>query len=153
MSSDARTFDGKPCRKCGGTLRYLDHCDHDCVACQLARGARYRQGSDAHNRASLRWDTAHREQNRQRHALRNGAEYRAAMLQAQLGLCAFCELPLELSEACADHDHSCCSASLPYARRCGTCERGVVHNRCNITIGWVEKYSALVAAYREKYRG
>jgi hypothetical protein len=31
-----------------------------------------------------------------------------------------------------DHDHSCC----PQNTSCRTCRRGLVHHRCNITIGY-----------------
>lgn len=38
------TFEGKPCRVCGGTLRYL--CNTACVACQIAHSRRHKYRGD-----------------------------------------------------------------------------------------------------------
>ena len=81
----------------------------------------------------------------------SGSEYRSAMLSEQLGLCAYCSLPLALEDAVADHDHACCSVNVRWVYRCGRCERGIVHARCNTAIGQTLANIDYVRLYEERF--
>jgi hypothetical protein len=59
-------------------------------------------------------------------------EHYSALLEAQGGVCAVCELPDATGKDLAvDHDHGCC----PVPRSCGNCVRGLLCSRCNLGIG------------------
>jgi hypothetical protein len=56
------------------------------------------------------------------------------MLAAQNGCCYLCEEPIDTGNTLpihVDHDRSCC----PTDRSCGTCIRGLTHQKCNQGIG------------------
>ena len=60
-----------------------------------------------------------------------------AMWAKQEGLCAVCGglmLPKgkELTSVTVDHDHNCC----PPNKSCGRCVRGLIHQRCNMVLGY-----------------
>jgi hypothetical protein len=51
--------------------------------------------------------------------------------------CPICTQVIGLdAEFHVDHDHSCCGRS---DGGCPNCVRGVLHARCNVAVGWVEK--------------
>jgi hypothetical protein len=69
----------------------------------------------------------------------------AQMLEAQDYACAMCHEPFEDGQRIhVDHDHTCCKQK---NRACSKCVRGLLCFRCNIAIGYIEKYGALAGAY------
>jgi hypothetical protein len=59
-----------------------------------------------------------------------------AMWARQQGLCAVCAEPMlpkgkEPTSVVVDHDHGCC----PPNKSCGSCVRGLIHQRCNVILG------------------
>jgi hypothetical protein len=67
-----------------------------------------------------------------------------AMLAAQGGACAICREPFGDKRAAVDHDHDCCPDR---ASSCGRCVRGLLCNRCNRNLGWVERRLEGLLAY------
>jgi hypothetical protein len=78
------------------------------------------------NRARIQADEAWR-----RHGIR--PEDWAELREAQGGRCYLCGEDLS-GRVVVDHDHSCC----PRQRSCAICRRGLVHNLCNVTIGFAD---------------
>lgn len=73
-----------------------------------------------------------------------------ALLAAQGGGCAICgtTVPKGIGRFHVDHDHACC----PGKKSCGKCVRGLLCNRCNPLLGYVNDDPALLrkaAAYLE----
>jgi len=64
------------------------------------------------------------------------------MLNEQGGVCKICKEARRLS---VDHDHSCCPDKLC----CGKCVRGLVCQRCNMMLGFIENYPDVHAAALE----
>ena len=59
----------------------------------------------------------------------------------QKGLCAICQ-EVAAKALCQDHDHSCCprnKAGANVVRSCGKCLRGLLCNRCNLVLGYIEE--------------
>jgi hypothetical protein len=73
-------------------------------------------------------------------------------LADQGGLCAICGLPPTPGiRLCIDHDHACC----PGRRSCGKCVRGLLHTKCNASLGsFGDSVTALRLAlnYLESYK-
>jgi hypothetical protein len=74
------------------------------------------------------------------------------MLENQNRLCALCRQPLDFEKRypSVDHDHRCCSGKTS----CGKCVRGIVHQRCNLFLGFVEAHPDIVddlKPYLEKH--
>ena len=59
--------------------------------------------------------------------------------------CAMCFEPFSDDEMIyIDHDHNCC----PDERSsCGRCVRGLLNRRCNVAVGYIERYGDLARAY------
>jgi len=57
------------------------------------------------------------------------------LLAKQDGKCAICQGEIDRDTANIDHDHACCSGS----KTCGSCTRGLLCNRCNVGLHYVEK--------------
>ncbi len=57
------------------------------------------------------------------------------ILEGQNHTCPICS-EVEPRKWHVDHDHSCCSGR----NSCGGCIRGIICERCNIHIGYIEKY-------------
>jgi recombination endonuclease VII len=70
------------------------------------------------------------------------------MLAEQDDACAMCFEPFSDDEMIyIDHDHHCC----PDERSsCGRCVRGLLNRRCNVAVGYIERYGDLARAYLEK---
>jgi hypothetical protein len=79
-----------------------------------------------------------------------------AMWEQQGGLCALCKGPMlpkgkELTSVSVDHDHNCCPAN----KSCGRCVRGLIHQRCNMVVGYSGDDPQLLedaAAYLRRWR-
>lgn len=70
------------------------------------------------------------------------------MFKDQNGCCKFCnrsqsEFQKILS---VDHDHNCC----PGAKSCGKCVRGLLCQRCNTLLGFIEKHPELIRRMLER---
>jgi len=55
------------------------------------------------------------------------------IMAKQGGVCAICKK--ESSKFCVDHDHSCCPGK---GKTCGKCVRGILCDRCNLMLGFIE---------------
>lgn len=148
------------CRSCFDKKRV--HCDQKmCPRCQTSkpldafakrtnrRGEETRQAyCRACNRAHKQgWIGSNRDKVN-RNALWSDHRLRqsdlAALLVAQNGACAICRETF-VKTAHIDHDHSCCAAG----KSCCKCRRGLLCQRCNIFVGWLERNQELIApAYR-----
>lgn len=65
-----------------------------------------------------------------------------ALLDAQDGGCAICGVaPTHGRALKVDHDHKCCAQG-----SCGKCVRGLLCNRCNLSIGKFEDNASLLRA-------
>lgn len=77
------------------------------------------------------------------------------MFEAQGGRCAICRSDKSFGRGEAfniDHDHSCSGHHAPSAG-CPECVRGLVCNRCNVLIGWLEDHGEEVRSYLPKLFG
>lgn len=63
------------------------------------------------------------------------------ILEAQDGVCAICKQPPMLIRLSVDHDHKCC----PGRKSCGKCVRGLICQRCNAVLGYIESGNLLGA--------
>ncbi len=63
------------------------------------------------------------------------------ILESQGGVCAICKKPPEFIRLAVDHDQKCC----PGRRSCGKCVRGIVCQRCNAVLGYIESNGILGA--------
>ena len=74
------------------------------------------------------------------------AEYQQMIYQQQ-GLCALCKEPLDLEKRNppVDHDHKCCDGK----KSCGKCIRGIVHQGCNVFLGFVEGHPNILEYVKE----
>ena len=71
-----------------------------------------------------------------------------ALWEKQKGLCAMCQEPMlprgkTARSVVVDHDAKCCSSR---GTCCGQCVRGLLHSRCNIILGVLEKEGATLEA-------
>jgi hypothetical protein len=100
------TFQGKPCRKCGGTLRYTAH-SKQCVACKVkaraAWGKKRRQAIKASPEKDLE-DKQNKLAYWRKHKYGITPEQYSEMLAAQNSKCAICGKHDELNLA-VDHCH------------------------------------------------
>jgi hypothetical protein len=73
------------------------------------------------------------------------------MLEAQGYACAMCQEPFGENELIfIDHDHTLgCHPGEKQA--CDRCRRGLVNLRCNIAVGYIERYEELARAYLDRY--
>ena len=70
------------------------------------------------------------------------------MLAEQDDACAMCFEPFSDHEMIyIDHDHNCCPAE---RSSCGRCVRGLLNRRCNVAVGYIERYGDLARAYLGK---
>ena len=107
----AETFIGKPCKKCGQTLRYVKY-SKQCVACKNAAKARYRARNPEQSFASRPWG----------HRLgMNGGEAEL-LFAAQNNECAICHTRIS-NKWCVDHCHSTGAI------------RGILCQPCNLLLG------------------
>ena len=125
----AATYEGRPCRRCGGTERFT--ANRTCVVCERERSRK-------------RWwaaDPKHREKELERsrashlqkaHRLTQ-AEV-AALLKLQGGGCAGCGTtePGGNGRWAIDHDHAVCPRD---NHSCGRCRRAVLCTKCNAALG------------------
>jgi hypothetical protein len=63
------------------------------------------------------------------------------LVDSQGGRCAICGIVPELLLV-VDHDHSCC----PGKKTCGECVRGLLCNRCNTGIGYLQDSAAILTS-------
>jgi hypothetical protein len=61
------------------------------------------------------------------------------MLASQGGVCAICGQPPLGIRLAVDHDHDCC----PGRNSCGQCIRGLICQRCNGMLGYIESNNLL----------
>lgn len=70
------------------------------------------------------------------------------MLEEQDYACAMCPTLFEDGDPVfIDHDHNCCEDE---KRSCGRCVRGLLCLRCNVAVGYIERYGDMARAYLEK---
>ena len=70
------------------------------------------------------------------------------MLVEQDYACAMCsELFSDAEVIYIDHDHNCCPDE---KSSCGRCVRGLLNRRCNIAVGYIERYDELARVYLGK---
>lgn len=72
------------------------------------------------------------------------------MFEAQGGKCAICRSEKSFGRGThfnIDHDHGLCPPHKIPAIGCPKCVRGLVCNRCNILIGWLEDHGEEVRTY------
>jgi hypothetical protein len=70
------------------------------------------------------------------------------MLEEQDYACAMCPTLFEEGDPVfIDHDHNCCPDE---KRSCGRCVRGLLCLRCNVAVGYIERYGDLARAYLGK---
>lgn len=70
------------------------------------------------------------------------------MLVEQDYACAMCSEPFSDAEVIyIDHDHNCCPDE---KSSCGRCVRGLLNRRCNIAVGYIERYDELARVYLGK---
>ena len=70
------------------------------------------------------------------------------MLEEQDYACAMCPTLFEDGDPVfIDHDHNCCPDE---KRSCGRCVRGLLCLRCNVAVGYIERYGDLARAYLGK---
>ena len=62
--------------------------------------------------------------------------------------CAMCFEPFSDDEIIyIDHNHNCCPDE---KSSCGRCVRGLLNLRCNVAVGYIERYGELSRAYLGK---
>jgi hypothetical protein len=73
-----------------------------------------------------------------------------ALLEAQGHACAMCREPFGEDEPIfIDHDHNLgCHPGEKQA--CDKCRRGLLNLRCNVAVGYIERYGELARAYLDK---
>jgi hypothetical protein len=141
----------KVCTKCGGDPQPLGNFYSNCKArdghsswcknCTIVE-QRIRRSSDppdvkAARKARYRaWKLKNSATERQRSARYMHNTDFSAIWEAQKGLCALCDQPMDPKgqralSAAMDHDHACC----PGEKSCGSCVRGLIHQRCNRLLG------------------
>lgn len=130
MRKVAPTYHGKPCKKCGATLRYRARMT--CVECDKARSrAIYKFDSAPQIKATRAWREANTDLHNE--LMRAGqlkrkfgmtiAEY-DSLLESQGGACAICKKPCPTGRRLAvDHDHKTGAV------------RGLLCHSCNLGIG------------------
>lgn len=59
-----------------------------------------------------------------------------SLLGRQDGCCAICRRPAE--RLVIDHDHECCPGQGAGDPNCGLCVRGLICQRCNTLLGYIE---------------
>lgn len=71
-----------------------------------------------------------------------------ALIEQQAGRCAICN-EAQRDRLCVDHDHRCC----PGPRSCGRCVRGLLCQRCNLMLAFVENANLMAStdAYLSRY--
>lgn len=84
-----------------------------------------------------------------KHRYKMTLEQYDSLLEDQGGVCAICGTPPIGLRLSVDHDHSCC----PSRTSCGDCIRGLICQRCNATLGYVEsnKLLSLIVEYVDKH--
>lgn len=115
--------------------------------------AEYRHQLTAQTR---QWERSHPEQaalNSRRSYLKClyglGIKDYERMLKEQGAACAICqESPTSKRRLVVDHDHACC----PGVRTCGKCVRGLLCDRCNRALGFLEKRLPAALAYVTRSR-
>jgi hypothetical protein len=65
-------------------------------------------------------------------------EFIKQKIQQQNNRCALCGEPFDHNNftlrPCLDHNHGCC----PKNHSCAECRRDIIHQRCNLIIGWTK---------------
>lgn len=103
------TFEGKPCKKCGGILRYT-HGSKQCVPCKIAARNRWRAKRTKENRTDY-WGSAY--------GLQKGEAQ--LLLEKQNNVCAICNTFSDKWHI--DHDHITLKI------------RGILCPSCNLLLG------------------
>lgn len=127
----------KECRSCcewldesefGFSKRALDGFRPVCRTCRSAQVREYQRGlSPGEKKRRWIW-----------RRYRKTPQWFDQTLKSQGGRCAVCGVDDPGTRGWAvDHDHRCCSAPQPETT-CGTCIRGIVCTRCNLTLGQVD---------------
>jgi hypothetical protein len=107
-------YDGSPCKRCGGTSRWLSN--RNCVVCSKEWRAQQKYNSTPQRKAyNQSWKL------KKRYGLT--IEDYNTMLASQAGCCAICKRELSNTKICVDHNHTI-----------GTI-RGLLCSRCNTGIG------------------
>ena len=137
------TFVGKPCKKCGGTERYMSG-KHNCVACSKKNSQRRhklgepqrwaKENAERVNAANRRkYKDLTQEEKRVRNRKQQLSLYGltlddySAMLVEQSGVCAICGKEEAVSSKgvlSVDHDHK---SGKVRGLLCDTCNRGLGH--------------------------
>lgn len=128
METKTKTFNGSPCYRCNGTLRYFT--SRGCVSCSKNK---------SNNARTLKWQ----KDNPERYKA-NQRKYRCKlygitpddyerMLREQDNVCAICKQPCERGDLCIDHNHNTKAV------------RGLLCRRCNQILGLFKDDPKLLA--------
>lgn len=72
------------------------------------------------------------------------------LFEKQHGKCAICFKPQTYKKLAVDHNHKCC----PRKKSCGKCIRGLLCDKCNIAIGFLDESTLILQRaihYIKKY--
>lgn len=126
--------------------RGAGHPPGQCASAEAMRAHRVRRRGRVRNdtpEAKSKWRQAHK---LKRYGLTQDDFDR--MLEEQDYACAMCPTLFEEGDPVfIDHDHGCCEDE---KRSCGRCVRGLLCLRCNVAVGYIERYGDLARAYLGK---
>jgi Recombination endonuclease VII len=120
------TYTGRPCKTCGGVLRYSSNCN--CVACGRSRKFSSTKEVRLRYERSVNGKAARRKFWLKKKYGITEAEHQQ-MLRNQNSLCAICKREVKL---CVDHNHKTGKV------------RGLLCNSCNLIVGVLQDNPTII---------